>query len=300
MDFARLRNFMSVVNTGSLRRAAEICHLSVSALSRQIQGLEHEFGTPLFERRADGMVLTTEGRIVSEHLGRTLREMELARACIADLRGLVIGTVVVASIEGVLCSWLLPAVQAFQRDHPGVRIDLKVMGSDAVYRDLADDQADVGVALEGAPHADVDVLERFSTGFRVAMAPGHPLSTRRCLRLADLAGHPLALLDERFHTYQVLAGSSVWPMLASQVSVTMNQIEMIKSHVQVTSAVTVLPDYAVANEARDGSLAVADIHADDLPRSHTLLCVRHGRRMTTAAVRLLKHFRDARDSVFIA
>lgn len=78
LNFHHLQYFWAVAHEGHLTRAAERLHVAPSAVSLQIQKLEHELGHPLFERRGRQLVLTEAGRIVLDHadaiftLGREL------------------------------------------------------------------------------------------------------------------------------------------------------------------------------------------------------------------------------------
>jgi len=63
LNFNHLRYFWAVAHEGSLTRAAERLNLSQSALSVQIQKLEHQMGHALFERVGKRLVLTEAGQI---------------------------------------------------------------------------------------------------------------------------------------------------------------------------------------------------------------------------------------------
>jgi len=67
LNYHHLRYFWSVAHEGSLTGAARALRLSQSALSVQIQKLEHELGHPLFERRGRRLHLTEVGRIALAH-----------------------------------------------------------------------------------------------------------------------------------------------------------------------------------------------------------------------------------------
>lgn len=67
LNFNHLRYFWAVAHEGSLIRAAERLNLSQSALSVQIQKLEHQIGHPLFDRIGRKLVLTEAGRIALDY-----------------------------------------------------------------------------------------------------------------------------------------------------------------------------------------------------------------------------------------
>lgn len=67
LNYHHLRYFWAVAHEGGLTRAAERLNVSQSALSIQIQKLEHQLGHPLFERRGKQMLLTEAGRIALDH-----------------------------------------------------------------------------------------------------------------------------------------------------------------------------------------------------------------------------------------
>ena len=59
MDWDRLKTFYHVATAGSISRAMDTIHLSQSAITRQIQSLEHSLKTKLFKRHTKGCLLYT-------------------------------------------------------------------------------------------------------------------------------------------------------------------------------------------------------------------------------------------------
>ena len=65
MDWDRLKTFYHVATAGSISKAMGTIHLSQSAITRQIQSLEHSLKTKLFKRHTKGITLTEQGSYLS-------------------------------------------------------------------------------------------------------------------------------------------------------------------------------------------------------------------------------------------
>lgn len=284
MQISTYRYFLAVAETGSIRRAAAQMHISPSAISRQIQLLEHAFKSPLFERNRAGMVLTEEGRIVAEQMRSSLRDLALARARIDELHGLKRGCVSVASIEGVMAAWLLPAMACLRAAHPGISFSARVCGSEQALRLVREDVVDLGVAL--APEereAELEIAHRFPTRYVVAVAPNHALARQRSVSLHALLLQPLVLLDPRFETRRWLEHATRDLNLPMQAVIDLDHIESIKRAVRSGQLATVLPDYAVQAEAAAGELMMIELEGTPTATTATVLCLRKDRAQTRAA-----------------
>ena len=66
MDWDKLRVFHAVASAGSLTHAGDELHLSQSAISRQVRGLEEQLNAILFHRHARGLLLTEQGELLYE------------------------------------------------------------------------------------------------------------------------------------------------------------------------------------------------------------------------------------------
>ena len=75
---AQIRSFLTVVEEGSLHRAAARLSISQPALSRQMQALEHELGGRLLERMATGVSPTAGGQALAKRMGAVLASYDLA------------------------------------------------------------------------------------------------------------------------------------------------------------------------------------------------------------------------------
>src|ERR1044072_1317026 len=79
MDTVRLKYFSAVAETGSVRRAAEILHVSPPSLSKAVHHLEEELGLKLFIRSGRNIRLTDAGRRFADKTKEVLRGLEELR-----------------------------------------------------------------------------------------------------------------------------------------------------------------------------------------------------------------------------
>lgn len=97
---------VEVARSGSIRRAVERLNIAPSALTRQIQDIEHELGTPLFERLSSGMRLNAAGELLVRHIKDQLADLERVRSQIADLTGVRRGHVTIACSQAFLTRFI--------------------------------------------------------------------------------------------------------------------------------------------------------------------------------------------------
>ncbi|MFK4121499.1 LysR family transcriptional regulator [Streptomyces longwoodensis] len=86
MDLTVWRTFVTVCRLGSLSAAATELHHTQSAVSRQIAGLERQFGVSLVERHARGVRPTPAGEVFRRHAVATLNEADRAVRAVRDVR----------------------------------------------------------------------------------------------------------------------------------------------------------------------------------------------------------------------
>jgi LysR family transcriptional regulator, low CO2-responsive transcriptional regulator len=151
---ARLRTFVEVADTGSVRLAARRLVVTESAVSASLAALVREVGVPLVEREGRGLRLTPSGRVYADYARRVLGLLDQASAAargeLDPERGQVrLGAVTTAADH------LLPGLLAsFREAHPAVDLRLEVGASERVWRLLADHGVDLVIA--GRPPDGID------------------------------------------------------------------------------------------------------------------------------------------------
>ena len=109
MHAAVLRYFEAVAEEGSIRPPSERLSVSASAINRQILELEGYFGTPLFERRPNGMRLTDSGHLVLDHFRTMLGDFSRLKGEIDARHGIVSGTVTILTLDSLTVHFLRSA-----------------------------------------------------------------------------------------------------------------------------------------------------------------------------------------------
>lgn len=192
VELRQIRHAVTVAELGSFARAAAELNLSQSALSRSVQALERQVGTPLFVRSATGVLTTDVGRLFLER-GKGLLDMaaELDLQVLRN-RSLQRGRLVVGAGPAAM-DYLLPqAAAAFFTEHPLVTIELRSASRVDMPAPLRSREIDLLVVnvetFEEEPDVDIERLTEHP--LMVVGRAGHPLVGRSDLTLEDAFGHP--------------------------------------------------------------------------------------------------------------
>ena len=132
MSLAKYKIFISVVETGSLTKAAQTLGCTQSAVSHSIDSLENELGFALLKRGRGGMRLTSEAEQLMPALRNLLNSAEQLDQTASSIRGLDSGTVRIGAFTSVAVHWLPPILKEFQQDYP--RVEFKLLNGD--YHDV--------------------------------------------------------------------------------------------------------------------------------------------------------------------
>jgi len=117
-----LQGFVAAARSGNLSRAAESLHLTVSALSHQIRGLEERLGQRLFQRNARGVELTDDGRELFDRVASHFDALEQALQPFRTRRDDVL---TISLMPSFAASWLVPRLPRFLAAHPQLEINLQ-------------------------------------------------------------------------------------------------------------------------------------------------------------------------------
>jgi len=140
LSIGPLRAFEAVARLLSFSAAAQELFLTQSAVSRQIRALEEELGATLFHRGTRHVALTADGQLLQSTVSPLLDRLDSTVRQMRQSRGRrVVNVTTFASFASL---WLIPRLEAFQRDHPDM--DIRVSAHDQVV-DLEDSEIDIAL-----------------------------------------------------------------------------------------------------------------------------------------------------------
>ncbi|MBB2961394.1 LysR family transcriptional regulator [Methylobacterium sp. R2-1] len=203
-----------VARCGSIRRAAERLNITPSALTRQIQDIEYELGTPIFERLTQGMRLNAAGELLARHIRDQAADLDRVRSQIADLSGVRRGHVALACSQAFVTRMIPEEVETYRAQFPQVAFTVQVRDHVQAVAALVSFEADLALVLQPPPSAELHALYAGRQPLCVLMRASHPLATEDGpIRLRDCLAHALALPDRslaiRHHIEQALARRGV-------------------------------------------------------------------------------------------
>ena len=144
MDWDKLKIFHTVAEASSFTKAATVLNLSQSAISRQIQSLEHELKIKLFERHARGLVLTDNGKYLFQTAHEVIAKLKDVEATFSDEKDKLKGKLTVTTVVSFGTTWLTPRIKEFMDLHPEIEVELIF---DDRELDLSTRQADVAIRM---------------------------------------------------------------------------------------------------------------------------------------------------------
>ena len=255
MAQSKYKIFLSVVELGSLTRAAEKCGVTQSAVSHALQGLESETGLPLLIRNRGGVRLTPEGEKLLPAIRRIVEALDHFHSEVTQLFQPTGGCVRIGAFNSVAVHLLPRIIKADRAQHPAV--DFRVLTGD--YHDMAqwfrNGSIDVGCLTREMNLPGLESFPLAQDRLLAVLPKDHPLADHTSITAVELAGESFISLMENSNqdARSVLETAGV----AVDVRYTAKDDYAIIAMVEAGLGVSIMPELLL--EGHRGGIATVEI-----------------------------------------
>jgi len=247
----QLKGFCAVVENRSVSKAATRLSLTQPTVSLQVQSLERDLRTKLFERRGPKIELTFEGQLLYE-LARPLVEglTTLEEDFEARRNNVEQGKLSIAAGESTIHYVLPRAVQRFSAEHPGIALALNNVTGHQGLQQLRERIVDfcVGPMLDTPPDIAFEPVVAFDPVLIAAL--GHPLAGLKKISLRDISRYPLILPPRHLSTWRQVEMVFLQRGLPYEVRLEMGGWEVIKRYVELGMGISIVMSVCLTGRDR--------------------------------------------------
>jgi DNA-binding transcriptional LysR family regulator len=291
MEDHRLKSYCLVVEMKSFSRAALAKHMTQSAMSRLVKGIEDELGVKLLLREDKTVTPTPAGRIFYDHAKKLLEGYTRLEQEISTAGSFARGLLRLGSSRTPASHLLAQALYDFSKNHPKLRIDLTIARTEAVLRGLREGRIDIGI-VESLGIDEKYYAETLAEDEIVLIGPeNHPLTDKKSVVLHDFMTQPFilpgggsgtrALVDDFFKTQGI-------DMRQLNVRMTVGSPEFVVQMVQAGLGIAFASKWSVFSAVKEGTVKLLPITGKKILRKFYLVTV--DREPPSAASRTFKEF----------
>jgi len=195
LSFRQLQAFREVMRTGSISEAARALNRTQPAVSAMIASLEEELGLTLFERQRGRLIRKPEAQYFLGEAEAILERLAQSTRTMKEIADLQEGRLRIACMPAS-SQFMMPRLVAdFVRDKPQVKVSLMMRASSIIEEWVASQQFDIGLAETPPPNRAL-TTRNFELRCVCALRHDDPLAAKAVIGPEDLAGKPLAVLQE--------------------------------------------------------------------------------------------------------
>jgi DNA-binding transcriptional LysR family regulator len=260
-----IETFVSIARRGGFARAAESLHRSQPAISRRVEMLERQLGTPLFERVRGGVILTEAGRTLLPYAEAALAGLKDGAEAVRGLARGERGTVSVALVGTLASTRFAGMLRQFGQRHPSVKLELRTANSEEVSDLVRRGEATLG--LRYFTDTDPGLVSEPVTeeALVLACSPDHRLAGRRVRDSGVLAGERWVAFPPQRRRREPFATALEQRLAAAGIEaaeiVRIDSLTAQKRLVEAGFGIALLIESSVQEELRLGSLEIIDAPA---------------------------------------
>ena len=191
------RVFKEVAETGNISLAAKNLYISQSAVSPSIKQLETALQARLFARSPRGVSLTWEGQMLYQYVRSALGLLATGEDKLSQAQQLLLGTLTIGASDTVTSFFLTPYLEAFHRQHPGIRLKIVSGRSAKVLSMLKSGAVDIAFASSPTDPAALHTWSCFATHSVFVAGSGYDCDFDHVYTRQEIAEFPLILLERK-------------------------------------------------------------------------------------------------------
>lgn len=280
MDFRQLEYLVTIAEEANFTRAAEKLFVSQPALTQQMQKLEKELNTEVFDRSGRQIRLTPSGEILYRHAQSIFREIADAQREVQELQSLERGTLHIGVVQTVN-AYLMPTLVAqFRQAYDGIHLIIQELAMDEIEQGLEQGKLQLGIGFLPTTFPNTEAEGLFSERLVLVTNKRHALADKRAIPMAQISGD-MVLLSQAFCTRRLWDDYAKVADIHLNVNIEMNTVHSILETLQHTNLVSVLPELALQMGGADGLVGIP-IHSPIPERTVSLLWRRNAYRSLAA------------------
>jgi len=241
MEFHQLTYFLAAAQTQNFRKAAELCIVAQSALSRQIAMLEDELEVELFKRNKKRVTLTVEGENFAHYVRNAMEQLQEGKLFLSELQAGQQGTVRIGCIESLATAFLPALFATFHQQYPHIRLKVRVNHTDELITLVEQGELELGLILDPRLQSELLIVkELFRQPLHLLVSSQHTLAQKKnqTVTLEEVMTESFLLLDETSRMGQITKrifaqrGFSIRPLV--EIESVEGLKEMVRQGVGVT------------------------------------------------------------------
>ncbi|HEU0003984.1 MAG TPA: LysR family transcriptional regulator [Ktedonobacteraceae bacterium] len=241
MEFYQLTYFLAAAQTQNFHKAAELCLVAQSALSRQIAALEDELGVALFTRNKKRVTLTTAGQEFALYVSKAMEQLQEGQQFLADLQAGQRGTILIGCIESLATAFLPALFDSFHQQYPHIRLKVRVNHTDELITAVEQGEVELGLILDPRLQSELLIIkELYRQPLHLLVSVHHPLAHMKdsTITLEQIVHEPFILLDETSRMGQITKRIFSQRGLPLRPLVEIESVEGLKEMVRQGTGVT--------------------------------------------------------------
>jgi DNA-binding transcriptional LysR family regulator len=263
MTLHQLTIFLAVAKFRSFTQAADDLKMSQPDVSVQIRNLENEIELSLFERLGKKIRLTEAGEVLKERATNICSQLEDTRQLLAELKGMVRGSLVVGASTTIGMYLLSKPIDEFSRRFPGIKTHLKTGTTGAIEEMVLNAVVDLGFTV-GVPIPEVKGEIFMDDELVLIHLPRHPFSAKKQVRLEDLYNENFILRGPGSLSYRVFVDLFRDKGTIPNIGMELDNTQAVKWAVAEGLGVSLVPKHAVMQELKRRLLSMKRIEGVSL------------------------------------
>ena len=267
------RVFYYVAQYRSFTKAAQALYSNQPNVTRTIKNMEQALNCRLFIRTSRSVQLTPEGEQLYSHIAPAIQQIQAGEEAALLSSKLQGGTVSVGVSEIAMHLVLLPVLEAFRREYPGIR--LRIFNSNSQQAASALKNRLVDFALLTPPIQDSDAIHKTTlASFREGPVCGSafPFSPDQTLTWEDLQSAPIVSLCKGTSTHQLYEDWFRQHDLTFSPDIEAATADQILPMVRANLGIGFVPEHAAQKAAEDGSVKI--LRLQDAPPKRTAVLLK--------------------------
>lgn len=229
MESSRCKAFLAAVDNGSFSKAAEKLNYTPSGVSQLVSALEFDLGLTLLERNNKGVRPTADGKLLIPAMREFIAQEEMIYQTTAEILGLSVGHVSIASYVSVATHWLPHIISRFQKDYPGIHLTLLDGIRQEVNSWLDSKQADIAFTSYKEP-MEYDWIPLAEDPMIAVLPKNHPFADKKHFPIEQLNNEKLIMpgLGHDDDVFPLFDKFGITPNIAYATIETFSALQMVE------------------------------------------------------------------------